>query len=73
LTVADTGIGIAPEHVSRVFHPFFRADPARTRDAGGAGLGLAITDAIVRRLGGTARCSSELGRGTRIDIELPAV
>jgi heavy metal sensor kinase len=73
VAVTDTGIGIAPEHLSRIFVPFFRADPARSREAGGAGLGLAIADTIVRRLGGTTSCSSELGRGTRIQIELPGV
>lgn len=72
LTIADTGVGIAPEDVARVFHPFFRADPARSRDAGGAGLGLAVTDAIVRAAGGSAECSSELGQGTAIEIRLPA-
>ena len=71
LTIADTGAGIAPDDVERVFHPFFRADPARRRDPGGAGLGLAITDAIVRSAGGSTACQSRLGEGTAITIRLP--
>jgi signal transduction histidine kinase len=71
LTIADTGVGIAPDDVARVFHPFFRADPARSRDAGGAGLGLAVTDAIVRAAGGSTGCSSVLSQGTAITIRLP--
>ena len=71
LTIADTGAGIAPEDVDRVFHPFFRADPARRRDPGGAGLGLAITDAIVRAPADrrAARAGSE--RARRLTIRLP--
>jgi two-component system, OmpR family, sensor kinase len=72
LSVTDTGIGIAADDLPRVFDPFFRADPARSRDAGGAGLGLALTDAIVRQLGGRTSCRSELGRGTTVEIDLPA-
>ena len=71
LSITDTGIGIAAAHLPRVFHPFFRADPARSRDAGGAGLGLAVTDAVVRAAGGTTQCVSELGVGTTIEIRLP--
>lgn len=72
VSVADTGIGIAPEDVTRVFEPFFRADQARSRDAGGAGLGLAVTRAIVSQHRGHVACASEPGRGTTVEIELPA-
>jgi signal transduction histidine kinase len=71
LVVRDTGIGIAPDQVPRIFEPFFRTDPARSRDAGGAGLGLALAHAVVTRIDGTIACSSEPGRGTTIEITLP--
>jgi signal transduction histidine kinase len=72
LAVADTGVGISAEDVPRVFDPFFRADPARSRDAGGAGLGLAVTRAIVMRSGGTIACVSQPGAGTTITMRWPA-
>lgn len=71
LTVTDTGIGIAAGDLPRIFEPFFRADPARSRDAGGAGLGLAVTKAIVERHGGRIICTSQPGRGTTMTVELP--
>jgi heavy metal sensor kinase len=70
--VQDTGIGIAPEHINRVFDRFFRADAARDRESGGTGLGLAIAKAIVDGHGGTLSVTSQLGRGTRFTIRLPA-
>jgi signal transduction histidine kinase len=72
LTVADTGVGIAASDLPRIFDPFFRADPARSRDAGGAGLGLAVARAIVERHGGEVVCRSEPNRGTTMSIRLPA-
>jgi signal transduction histidine kinase len=71
LTVADTGIDIAADDLPRIFEPFFRADPARSRDAGGAGLGLAVTKAIVERHGGRLTCISQPGRGTTMTVDLP--
>ena len=71
LTVADTGIGIPANELPSVFEPFFRGDPARSRDTGGAGLGLAVTRAIVERHGGTIRCESEVGRGTTMTMQWP--
>jgi two-component system, OmpR family, sensor kinase len=69
--VRDTGIGISDEHLPHIFEPFFRGDPARTRAAGGSGLGLAVADAIVRQHGGAITCDSEIGRGTTVRIRLP--
>jgi signal transduction histidine kinase len=73
LQVEDTGIGIASQDVERVFERFFRADPARTREVGGAGIGLAITKWIVEAHKGQIVCSSEPGRGTRFVVRLPAI
>ncbi len=63
--IADTGIGIAPEHVERVFDPFF------TTKRDGTGLGLAICHGIVERHRGDIDISSEVGRGTRVSVSLP--
>jgi signal transduction histidine kinase len=71
LEIADTGIGIGEQDMAKVFEPFFRADPARSRDVGGAGLGLAVTRTIVERHGGAIACRSEPGRGTTMTVVLP--
>ena len=73
LDVTDTGIGIAPRHLSRIFQRFYRVDGARTSRAGGSGLGLAITRRIVELHGGSIEVESEIGRGTifRIRSRLP--
>jgi heavy metal sensor kinase len=73
ITVADTGIGIGSADLARIFEPFFRADPARSRDVGGAGLGLAVTRAILERHGGRITCDSTPGRGTTVTILIPVV
>lgn len=70
LAVADTGVGIGAADVPHVFEPFFRADPARSRDLGGAGLGLALARSIVERHGGAITCRSQLGVGTTVQITL---
>jgi signal transduction histidine kinase len=72
VTVADTGAGIAREHLPHVFDRFWRADASRTRATGGAGLGLAIVQQLVLAHGGDVRAESEPGRGTRITFRLPA-
>ncbi len=71
LMVADTGAGIAPENLSRVFGRFFRADQART-GSGNAGLGLAICKAIVEAHGGTIEVASAENVGTTFSVRLPA-
>jgi two-component system OmpR family sensor kinase len=68
--VADTGVGIPAAQLPHVFEPFFRGDAARSHEAGGAGLGLAVTQAIVKRHGGDVRCTCEPGRGTTVVLRL---
>ena len=69
--ITDTGIGIAPEHLSLVFDRFWRADQARTRRAGGSGLGLAIVQGIVRSHRGEITVSSQLEVGSCFQVHLP--
>jgi two-component system, OmpR family, sensor histidine kinase BaeS len=69
--VVDTGEGISPEDLPHIFDRFFRADAARTIDAGGAGLGLSIARAIVRDHGGEVFAESELGHGALVGFTLP--
>ncbi len=70
LTVADTGPGIAAENLPRVFGRFFRTDKSRT-GAGNAGLGLAISKAIVEAHGGTIEVASRENIGTTFTVRLP--
>lgn len=71
ISVSDTGIGIAKEDLSRIFGRFWRADSSRTREAGGLGVGLAVTKQIVERHHGFISVESELGKGTTFTIHLP--
>jgi signal transduction histidine kinase len=71
LSVRDTGIGIDATDLPSVFEPFFRGDPARSRDTGGAGLGLAVARTVVSQHGGTMTCTSERHRGTTIEMCWP--
>jgi hypothetical protein len=71
IQVEDTGIGIAPEHLAYVFDRFWRADQARNRREGGSGLGLAIAQAIAQAHGGIITVTSQLGAGSRFQVELP--
>lgn len=74
LAVADSGSGIAPEHLPHVFERFYRADAARDRDSGGSGVGLAICMALVRAHGGAIAASSDgPGKGATFTVTLPTV
>jgi len=69
IEVADTGIGIPPEHVPQIFNRLYTVDPARS--SGGAGLGLSIARQIVQSHGGRIEVQSEVGNGTRFMVYLP--
>jgi len=71
LTVRDTGIGIAPEHLPYIFDRFYRVDEGRARAAGGTGLGLSITRWAVEAHEGQIEVESEVGRGTLIRVRFP--
>jgi two-component system, OmpR family, sensor histidine kinase CiaH len=73
ITVADTGTGIAPEHLPRIFDRFYRADRARAHEQGGTGLGLAIAKMLVEAHGGQLQLSSTVGVGTQATVSLPLV
>ena len=73
IEVVDTGSGIAPEHLPRVFDRFYRVDAARTRDGEGSGLGLPIARTLVQAHGGELTLTSKLGEGTHATIRLKAV
>ena len=72
ISVEDTGEGIPPEHIGRIFERFYRVDRARSREMGGTGLGLAIVKHLARAHGGEARVRSTPGLGSTFTIELPA-
>jgi two-component system phosphate regulon sensor histidine kinase PhoR len=72
VSISDTGIGIPSEDLKRIFERFYRVDKARTRTAGGTGLGLPIVREVVERMGGTIAVESQLGRGSKFTILLKA-
>ncbi len=71
LTVADTGVGIAPRHLPHVFDRFYRVDAVRARTSGGTGLGLAICRSVVAAHGGQIAVTSTEGVGTTFRVTLP--
>jgi two-component system phosphate regulon sensor histidine kinase PhoR len=71
IAVADTGSGIASEHLPRIFERFYRADPGRSREEGGTGLGLAIVKHLMEAHGGRVEARSTLGEGTTILLFFP--
>ena len=72
VAVEDNGVGIAPDQLPRVFERFARAEPSRSREFGGAGLGLAIARMLVELQGGTLSARSALGKGSCFTLSLPA-
>src|SRR5262249_32646706 len=73
VTVADTGPGIPPEHLPRLFDRFYRVDSDRARRSGGAGLVLAIVQEIARLHGASLTVESKPGDGTTVRVQLAAV
>jgi two-component system phosphate regulon sensor histidine kinase PhoR len=71
IQIADTGIGIASEHVPRIFERFYRVDRARSRSTGGTGLGLSIVKHIVEAHGGGVSVQSALNRGSTFTVRMP--
>ncbi len=71
ISVSDTGPGIAPDDLARVFDRFYRADPSRSRATGGSGLGLTIARRLVEAHGGTIGVESVLREGSRFTMRLP--
>jgi signal transduction histidine kinase len=70
LIVEDQGEGIGPEHIEQVCEPFYRADSSRQRNTGGFGLGLYLCRLIAQAHGGSLQIESELGKGTRIIVQV---
>ena len=70
--VRDSGVGIAPEHLPRLFERFYRADASRSREGGGTGIGLAIARSIVESHGGRITATSEPDHGSAFTFDLPA-
>lgn len=73
LAVADTGHGIADEHLPRIFDRFYRVESGKTRSGRGAGLGLTLVKSLIETFGGRISVESQVGRGTRFTIALPLI
>ena len=69
--VVDTGVGIAPEHLERIFERFTQIDNTSTRSQGGTGLGLAITKDLIELHGGIIRVHSQFGKGSSFVFTIP--
>jgi PAS domain S-box-containing protein len=73
IRILDTGVGIAPEHLERVWEPFWQAQQGNTRQVGGTGLGLSVCRELSRLLGGELRVASEVGAGSEFSLRLPCL
>ena len=73
MLVRDTGVGIATEHLPRVFDRFYRVDSARSQASGSNGLGLSICRSIAEAHHGSITIESQLGKGTQVTLTLPEV
>ncbi len=71
MSVVDHGPGLEPKEMARIFEPFYRADPSRSRDSGGAGLGLSIVSAVVGAHGGKVNVKETNGGGVTFEVDLP--
>ena len=71
ISVADHGPGLVADDMNRIFEPFYRADPSRSRDSGGSGLGLSIVSAVVTAHGGRVKVTETDGGGATFEVELP--
>ncbi len=71
IVVSDEGCGISSEHLANLGKRFYRVDTGRDRISGGTGLGIPITEAIVKRHGGSVKFASKVGQGTQVTITLP--
>jgi len=71
-SVSDTGIGMTPEQMEKLFQPFSQAEASMTRKYGGTGLGLEITRRFCKKLGGDITAKSKIGEGSTFTIQLPA-
>ena len=71
-SVSDTGIGMTPEQMEKLFQPFSQAEASMTRKYGGTGLGLEITRRFCKKLGGDITAKSKIGEGSTFTIKLPA-
>jgi signal transduction histidine kinase len=72
MAVADTGIGMTPEQMAKLFQEFTQAEASTAKNYGGTGLGLAITRKLARMMGGDVTVASEPGKGSVFTLRLPA-
>jgi len=73
ILLSDTGIGIPPKDLPRIFERFYRVDTARSREQGGTGLGLAIVKHIIQQHGGSVTVESTPGKGSTFTVSLRKV